>query len=111
MALWENPHWSDARRRREQLDEYVTATGKARWGIRTFQENEKYKAVMHHFNRVAPKYDFMNSLLSFGIQHVWKRSAVRMVGIRPGDRVLDVCGGTGDLCFWPPDAPDHGARW
>jgi demethylmenaquinone methyltransferase/2-methoxy-6-polyprenyl-1,4-benzoquinol methylase len=97
MALWENPRWSDADKRREQLDEHVAATGKARWGIRTFQENEKYKFVMGHFNRVAPKYDFMNSLLSFGVQHVWKRAAVRMLGIRPGDRVLDVCGGTGDL--------------
>lgn len=97
MALWENPRWFDAHRRRQQLDEYVTATGQARFGIRTFQENTKYKAVMEHFNRVAPKYDFMNSLLSFGIQHVWKRSAVRMLGIQPGEVVLDVCGGTGDL--------------
>jgi demethylmenaquinone methyltransferase/2-methoxy-6-polyprenyl-1,4-benzoquinol methylase len=55
--------------------------------------------VRVHFNRVAPKYDFMNSLLSFGIQHAWKRAAVRMLGINPGDRVLDVCGGTGDLAI------------
>lgn len=97
MALWENPRWFDTRGRREQMDEHVTATGQARFGIRTFAEKEKYKAVMRHFNRVAPKYDFMNSLLSFGIQHVWKRAAVRMLGVQPGDRVLDICGGTGDL--------------
>jgi demethylmenaquinone methyltransferase/2-methoxy-6-polyprenyl-1,4-benzoquinol methylase len=97
MALWQNPRWFDADGRREQLDEHVSTTGQARFGIRTFAEKEKYKAVMRHFNRVAPKYDFMNSLLSFGIQHVWKRAAVRMLGVRPGDRVLDVCGGTGDL--------------
>jgi demethylmenaquinone methyltransferase/2-methoxy-6-polyprenyl-1,4-benzoquinol methylase len=42
-------------------------------------------------------YDFMNTLLSFGIHYAWKRSAVRMLGLRPGERVLDVCGGTGDL--------------
>jgi demethylmenaquinone methyltransferase/2-methoxy-6-polyprenyl-1,4-benzoquinol methylase len=97
MALWQNPDWFDANRRREQLDDFISATGRARFGIRTFQENEKVKAVMRHFNRVAPKYDFMNSLLSLGIQHVWKRAAIRMLNIRSGERILDVCGGTGDL--------------
>lgn len=99
MALWQNPDWFDAKRRREQLDDFISATGRARFGIRTFQENEKVKAVMRHFNRVAPKYDFMNSLLSLGIQHVWKRAAIRMLNIRPGQSILDVCGGTGDLAI------------
>ncbi len=99
MTLWHNPRWFDALKRREQLDEYVQATGKARFGLRTFKESEKYKAVMRHFNRVAPKYDFMNSLLSMGIQHVWKRAAIRMLNLHPGDKVLDVCGGTGDLAI------------
>jgi demethylmenaquinone methyltransferase/2-methoxy-6-polyprenyl-1,4-benzoquinol methylase len=99
MALWHNPDWFDAGRRREQLDDHIEQTGKARFGIRTFEENEKVRAVRRHFNRVAPRYDFMNSLLSFGIQHVWKRAAIRMLGLRPGDRVLDVCGGTGDLAI------------
>jgi demethylmenaquinone methyltransferase / 2-methoxy-6-polyprenyl-1,4-benzoquinol methylase len=97
MALWKNPSWFSASKRREQVDEYIAATGHARFGIHTYREGEKYQAVMRHFNRVAPKYDFMNSLLSFGIQHVWKREAIRMLDVRPGDRVLDVCGGTGDL--------------
>jgi demethylmenaquinone methyltransferase / 2-methoxy-6-polyprenyl-1,4-benzoquinol methylase len=97
MAFWKNPNWFDNIRRREQLDEFVSVTGKAHFGLRTFQEHEKVQAVMRHFNRVAPKYDFMNSLLSLGIQHVWKRAAVRMLKIRPGDKILDVCGGTGDL--------------
>ena len=99
MALWQNPSWFDDHRRREQLDDHVARTGTARFGLRTFHENEKVRAVMRHFNRVAPKYDFMNSLLSFGIQHVWKRQAIRMLNIRPGDTVLDVCGGTGDLAI------------
>jgi len=97
MALWQNPDWFDEGKRREQLDDHISATGKARFGIRTFQENEKVQAVRRHFNRVAPKYDFMNSLLSFGIQHVWKRAAVNMLQLRPDQQVLDVCGGTGDL--------------
>ena len=99
MTIWRNPHWFDADRRREQVDEYIETSGRARFGLRTFKESEKYKAVMRHFNRVAPKYDFMNSLLSMGIQHVWKRSAVRMLHLQPGQRVLDVCGGTGDLAI------------
>jgi demethylmenaquinone methyltransferase / 2-methoxy-6-polyprenyl-1,4-benzoquinol methylase len=99
MALWQNPRWSDDERRCEQWDDHVTQTGTAHFGLRTFGENEKVKAVIRHFNRVAPKYDFMNSLLSFGIQHIWKRHAIRMLDIRPGDKVLDVCGGTGDLAI------------
>lgn len=99
MAFWENPRWFNATRRQEQLDGHIEATGKARFGIRSFEENEKFLAVRRHFNRVAPKYDFMNSLLSFGIQHVWKRAAIRMLGIKQGDKILDVCGGTGDLAI------------
>lgn len=99
MTLWHKPRWSDARRRREQLDEHVRDTRRAAFGIRTFAESEKYRAVLRHFNRVAPRYDFMNSLLSLGIQHVWKRNAIRMLNIGSAERVLDVCGGTGDLAI------------
>lgn len=99
MALWQNPKWYDSGRRREQLDENIIKTGRARFGMRTFSEAEKVSAVRRHFNRVAPKYDFMNTLLSFGIQYAWKRGAVRMLGLQPGQRVLDVCGGTGDLAI------------
>jgi demethylmenaquinone methyltransferase/2-methoxy-6-polyprenyl-1,4-benzoquinol methylase len=99
MALWNNPRWFDDKKRQEQLDDFVRATGRARFGIREFDEGKKADAVRIHFDRVAPKYDFMNSLLSFGIQHAWKRTAVRMLGVKAGDRVLDVCGGTGDLAI------------
>ncbi|MGD9008377.1 MAG: bifunctional demethylmenaquinone methyltransferase/2-methoxy-6-polyprenyl-1,4-benzoquinol methylase UbiE [Desulfobacteraceae bacterium] len=99
MACWQNPRWFDARNRQAQLDEHVRQTQQARFGVRTFHEREKYRAVMRHFNRVAPKYDFMNSLLSLGIQHVWKRAAIRMLDISRGERILDVCGGTGDLAI------------
>jgi len=110
MSLWQHPRWFDALKRREQLDEYVQATGKARFGLRTFKESEKYKAVMRHFNRVAPKYDFMNSLLSMGIQHVWKRAAIRMLNLQPGGKVLDVCGGTGDLAILAARRTGPGGR-
>lgn len=99
MALKRSPRWFDASGRQAQLDDHVVQTGRARFGQRTLLENEKVKVVMHHFNRVAPKYDFMNTLLSFGIHYAWKRATVRMLGVRPGDRILDVCGGTGDLAI------------
>ena len=99
MTLWQNPRWFSEHKRRELLDDHVTSTGEARFGLRTFRENEKVEAVRRHFNRVASKYDFMNSLLSFGIQNAWKRAAIRRLQIRPGEKVLDVCGGTGDLAI------------
>ncbi len=99
MAFWQNPRWFDDSKRQEQIDDYIHATGKARFGIREYAEEKKAEAVRIHFDRVAPKYDFMNSLLSFGIQHAWKRAAVRMLDIHAGERVLDVCGGTGDLAI------------
>lgn len=67
------------------------------FGFLTVPEEEKVKWVRRHFNSVARKYDSMNTLLSFGIHYQWKRMAVRMMGLRPGNLVLDVCGGTGDL--------------
>jgi demethylmenaquinone methyltransferase/2-methoxy-6-polyprenyl-1,4-benzoquinol methylase len=67
------------------------------FGFRTVPAREKVNWVRNHFDTVARKYDVMNTLLSFGIHYVWKRSAVKLLGLRAGDRVIDVCGGTGDL--------------
>jgi len=67
------------------------------FGYLTIPEKDKVEWVRRHFNSVARKYDSMNTLLSFGIHYQWKRMAIRMMGLREGDRVLDVCGGTGDL--------------
>jgi len=46
---------------------------------------------------VAAKYDVMNDVMSFGIHRLWKRHAIELSGIRPGNKVLDLAGGTGDL--------------
>lgn len=69
----------------------------AHFGYRKIPEDEKVKWVMNHFNTVARKYDLMNTLLSLGIHHAWKRVAVKMLKLNVGDWVIDVCGGTGDL--------------
>ena len=47
----------------------------------------------------------MNTLLSFGLHHLWKRIAVKMLELKTGDRVLDVCGGTGDLALLAASRP------
>ncbi len=67
------------------------------FGYLAIPEKEKVEWVRRHFDSVARKYDSMNTLLSLGIHYQWKRMAVKMMNLRSGDRVLDVCGGTGDL--------------
>lgn len=69
------------------------------FGYQKVPEDKKAQRVLQHFNTVAQKYDLMNTLLSFGIHHLWKRSAIKTMNLKPGDRVLDVCGGTGDLAI------------
>ena len=60
---------------------------------------EKQKKVAGVFHSVAAKYDIMNDLMSFGIHRVWKKIAISKSGVRKGDRVLDLAGGTGDLAY------------
>ena len=69
------------------------------FGFQQIPEAEKEGRTLRHFNTVADKYDFMNTLLSFGIHYLWKRTAVAMMDLKSGDKVIDVCGGTGDLAF------------
>lgn len=66
-------------------------------GFRRIPAREKSRYVLRHFNSIAGKYDFMNTVLSFGLHHFWKRRAVEPLRLNPGDRVIDVCGGTADL--------------
>ena len=77
----------------------VEGGSRAFFGYEQIEAREKSERVRRHFDSVAHVYDFMNSLLSFGIHHAWKRESVRLLNLRPGDRVLDVCGGTGDLAI------------
>jgi demethylmenaquinone methyltransferase / 2-methoxy-6-polyprenyl-1,4-benzoquinol methylase len=80
-----------------QLPDHQSQT--ACFGYRRVSAAEKGRLVHQHFNTVARKYDLLNSLLSFGMHHLWKQAAVRMMHLKPGDRVLDVCGGTADLAI------------
>lgn len=67
------------------------------FGYQTVHKAQKEQKVKAVFSSVAPKYDIMNDLMSFGIHRLWKRFAIKMSGVRQGQRVLDIAGGTGDL--------------
>jgi demethylmenaquinone methyltransferase/2-methoxy-6-polyprenyl-1,4-benzoquinol methylase len=67
------------------------------FGFEDVPENEKAKRVAGVFESVARRYDVMNDLMSAGLHRYWKRYAVEASMVRPGERVLDVAGGTGDL--------------
>lgn len=58
---------------------------------------EKASKVAGVFHSVADSYDFMNDLMSMGVHRLWKRYTIEMSGVRSGQRVLDIAGGTGDL--------------
>ncbi|WP_150466651.1 bifunctional demethylmenaquinone methyltransferase/2-methoxy-6-polyprenyl-1,4-benzoquinol methylase UbiE [Francisella sp. SYW-9] len=60
---------------------------------------EKQKKVAGVFHSVAAKYDLMNDLMSFGIHRIWKKQTLAKTGVRKGDKVLDLAGGTGDLAY------------
>lgn len=61
------------------------------------------------FAGIAPRYDLLNRLLSLGLDQSWRRQAVRLLGPRPGERILDLCSGTGDLAL-AVDGAAAGAR-
>ncbi|MCC5792715.1 MAG: bifunctional demethylmenaquinone methyltransferase/2-methoxy-6-polyprenyl-1,4-benzoquinol methylase UbiE [Legionellaceae bacterium] len=67
------------------------------FGFRSVPWQEKDKAVADVFHSVASRYDQMNDLMSFGIHRLWKRYAIHKGQLRPGQRVLDLAGGSGDL--------------
>ena len=70
---------------------------KVDFGYEQVPETEKSDRVGEVFSRVAERYDLMNDLMSFGLHHLWKQFAVSVARIRPGERVLDVASGSGDL--------------
>jgi len=67
------------------------------FGFEQVPEEEKAQRVAGVFSSVAQKYDVMNDLMSLGLHRLWKRFAIEISGVRPGERVLDVAGGTADL--------------
>lgn len=67
------------------------------FGYERVAESDKAKKVRSVFESVAERYDLMNDLMSMGLHRMWKRFAIEAAAVRPGERVLDLAGGTGDL--------------
>ncbi len=67
------------------------------FGYRNVPESQKAERVAEVFHSVAAKYDVMNDVLSGGMHRLWKRFTIELSGVRTGNRVLDIAGGTGDL--------------
>lgn len=67
------------------------------FGYQTVDKAEKVGKVAEVFHSVAAKYDLMNDLMSMGVHRVWKRHTIACAGARPGNQILDLAGGTGDL--------------
>ena len=74
-----------------------TASGETDFGFRRVPAAEKAPLVRALFDSVAPRYDLMNDLMSAGIHRWWKAEMVRALRPRPGQRLVDVAGGTGDI--------------
>ena len=70
---------------------------KTHFGYQSVDEAEKAGKVAEVFHSVASKYDVMNDLMSFGLHRIWKKITIARAQVRPGQKVLDIAGGTGDL--------------
>lgn len=84
---------------RTRQHESSTGAEEVDFGFRRVAETEKAALVRDVFDSVAPRYDLMNDLMSLGIHRLWKDSMVAELAPRPGMRVLDVAGGTGDIAL------------
>jgi demethylmenaquinone methyltransferase/2-methoxy-6-polyprenyl-1,4-benzoquinol methylase len=67
------------------------------FGFKSVDESQKARRVRGVFDSVASRYDVMNDLMSMGLHRAWKAYTIAVANPRPGDRVLDIAGGTGDL--------------
>ena len=67
------------------------------FGFQEVREQDKARRVREVFRSVAPAYDLMNDLMSGGMHRLWKKFTVDLANVRPGEIVLDVASGSGDL--------------
>jgi demethylmenaquinone methyltransferase/2-methoxy-6-polyprenyl-1,4-benzoquinol methylase len=69
------------------------------FGFQSVDEHDKADRVRGVFDSVAPRYDLMNDLMSMGLHRAWKAYTVLVANVKPGQKVLDIAGGTGDLAM------------
>src|SRR6202166_5184338 len=71
--------------------------GSTDFGFQQVPWGDKARRVRGVFDSVADRYDLMNDLMSAGAHRLWKQFMLSLTGLRPGDRALDIAGGTGDI--------------
>ena len=81
------------------------------FGYKEVDTDAKAGMVADVFHSVASRYDLMNDLMSGGIHRVWKRFTIELSGVRTGNAVLDIAGGTGDLAGRLPTLWGQRAGW
>jgi len=82
------------------------------FGFQNVEESHKAQKVAEVFHSVAQKYDVMNDLMSVGMHRIWKHFTLSTSGVKKGDRVLDIAGGTGDLARgWAKRVGPGGEVW
>lgn len=91
------PHNDDTQTTMQVPASDYTSDATTHFGYQTVRMEDKEAKVAEVFTSVATKYDIMNDLMSFGIHRLWKRFAIKVSGVRAGQHVLDIAGGTGDL--------------
>jgi demethylmenaquinone methyltransferase/2-methoxy-6-polyprenyl-1,4-benzoquinol methylase len=87
-------------------------TNTTHFGYQTVPEEDKAHKVAEVFHSVAAKYDVMNDVMSAGLHRLWKIFTIAQAGVRPGFKVLDIAGGTGDLAkAFAKQAGPNGEVW
>jgi demethylmenaquinone methyltransferase/2-methoxy-6-polyprenyl-1,4-benzoquinol methylase len=81
------------------MSEQDPPTSTTHFGYKQVPVGEKAGHVAQVFHSVAARYDIMNDLMSLGMHRLWKRLTLEMSAVRPGQQVLDIAGGTGDLAM------------
>jgi demethylmenaquinone methyltransferase / 2-methoxy-6-polyprenyl-1,4-benzoquinol methylase len=82
------------------------------FGFQEVREEDKGARVREVFRSVAPSYDLMNDLMSGGLHRLWKKFTVDLANVQPGERVLDVASGSGDLALaFAKSAGSSGEVW
>jgi len=92
-----NSNISDEDLDSSDLDNSNIDKNKTHFGYQTVDSKQKAGLVANVFHSVAARYDVMNDLMSLGIHRLWKRYTIELSAARPGHRILDLAGGTGDL--------------
>lgn len=88
-----------ARRTKLSLKRRYMSENKTHFGYQQVPIGEKAKRVADVFHSVADNYDIMNDVMSFGVHRLWKRFTLSQTGLKSGQKVLDLAGGTGDLAM------------